>query len=162
MTGLRIEKLSRNHAVDGFDCGSDALNRFLIRFAVINQLAGSAQTYVAVADQTVVGYYSLAVGQVDYSDAAERLKKGLARHPVPVMLLPRLAVASTWQGKRLGSGLLKDAILRTLNAADIAGIRALIVHAKDEEARAVYEHFDFLPSPTDPYHLYRLIKDLRA
>lgn len=78
------------------------------------------------------------------------------------MLLSRLAIASTWQRKGLGAGLLKDAMLRTLLAADIAGIRALAVHAKDDEANAFYQHLNFVPSQTDPYHLFRLIKDIRA
>jgi GNAT superfamily N-acetyltransferase len=100
------------------------------------------------------------VGRVEYNDAPERLTKRLARHPI--MLLARLAIASSWQGKGLGAGLLKDAMLRTLEAADIAGIRAFAVHAKDDQARAFYEHFDFIASPVDPYHLFRLLKDLRA
>jgi GNAT superfamily N-acetyltransferase len=78
------------------------------------------------------------------------------------MLLARLAIANSWQGKGLGAGLLKDAMLRTLQAADIAGIRAFAVHAKDDEARAFYEHFNFVPSPSDPYHLFRLMKDVRG
>jgi GNAT superfamily N-acetyltransferase len=102
------------------------------------------------------------VGDVEYTNAPDRLTKGLARHPVPIMLFARLAVATSWQGKGLGAGLLKDSMLRTLQAADIAGIRAFAVHAKDEEARAFYEHFDFVPSPTDPYHLFRLLKDIRG
>ena len=110
----------------------------------------------------MVGYYTLVVGQVEYDGAPERLTKELARHPVPVMLLARLAVATRWQGKGLGSGRLKDAMLRTLQAAGIAGIQAFAVHAQDDGAKAFYEHFDFLPSPSDPYHLFRLIKDFRA
>jgi predicted N-acetyltransferase YhbS len=78
------------------------------------------------------------------------------------MLLARLAIATPWQGKGLGSGLLKDAMLRTLQAADIAGIRAFVVHAKDDVAKSFYERFDFVPSPSDPYHLFRLLKDVRA
>jgi GNAT superfamily N-acetyltransferase len=159
---LRVEKLARHHNVDGFDCGSEPLTRFLIRFALQNQLAGASQTYILLADDEIAGYYTLAVGQVDYDKARERLTKGLARHPVPIMLLARLAVAASWQGKRLGAGLLKDAMLRTLQAAEIAGIRAFAVHAKDEQARLFYEHFDFVPSPTDPYHLFRPLKDIRA
>ena len=77
------------------------------------------------------------------------------------MLLARLAIGVQWQGKGLGSGLLKDAMQRTLVAADIAGIRAFAVHAKDDEARAFYEHFGFSPLPSDPYHLFRLLKDIR-
>jgi GNAT superfamily N-acetyltransferase len=158
----RIEKLERSHGIDAFDCGREALNRFLIRYALQNQQAGASQTYVAFVDQDIVGYYTLVVGQVEYNDAPERLTKGLAHHPVPIMLLARLGVSISWQGKGVGAGLLKDAMLRTLQAADIAGIRAFAVHAKDDEARAFYEHFDFVPSPGDPFHLFRLVKDIRA
>jgi GNAT superfamily N-acetyltransferase len=162
VAALRIEKLQRHHGVDSFDCGREALNRFLIRFALQNQQAGASQTYIALADEEVTGYYTLVVGQVECSAAPERLAKGLARHPVPIMLLARLAIATSWQGKGLGSGLLRDAMLRTLQAADIAGIRAFGVHAKDDAARSFYERFDFIPSPSDPFHLFRLLKDIRA
>lgn len=158
---LRIEKLRAEHPTAGFDCGSEALNRFLVRFALTNQQAGAAQTYVALSGPTIIGYYSLVVGEIAYDGAPERLSKGLARHPIPMMLLARLAVGKDWQGHGLGAGLLKDAMRRTLQAADIAGIRAFAVHAKDETARAFYEHFGFIPSPTDPLHLYLLIKDIR-
>lgn len=157
----RIEKPRADHEVAGFDCGREELDRFLARFALMNPQAGSSQTYVARAGDAVVGFYSLAVGEVAYDSAPARLRKGLARHPVPLMVLTRLAVARAWQGRGLGAGLLKDAMRRTLQAADIAGIRALAVHAKDEAARAFYEHFDFVPSPTDPLHLFVLIKDLK-
>jgi GNAT superfamily N-acetyltransferase len=162
VTAFRIEKLQRDHRVDTFDCGRETLNRFLIRYAFPNQQAGASQTYIALADEEVAGYYTLVVGQVEYSDAPDRLTKGLARHPVPIMLLARLAVAISWQGKGLGSGLLKDAMLRTLQAADIAGIRAFAVHAKDDVAKSFYERFDFVASPSDPYHLFRLLKDIRT
>jgi GNAT superfamily N-acetyltransferase len=158
---LRIEKLRTDHAVSGFGRGQDELSRFLSRFALVNPRAGAAQTYVAVFGERVVGYYSLAVGELAYHDAPERLTEGLARHGVPIMLLARLVVSSGSQGQRIGAGLLKDAMLRTLQAADIAGIRALAVHAKDENARRFYEHFGFIPSPTDALHLYLLVKDIK-
>jgi GNAT superfamily N-acetyltransferase len=158
----RIQKLQRSHPLESFDCGNDTLNRFLIRYAFQNQQAGASQTYVALADEEIAGYYTLVVGQVEYDRASERLKKGLARYPVPILLLARLAIATSWQGKGLGSGLLKDAMLRALQAADIAGIRAFVVHAKDDQAKAFYQRFDFVPSPSDPYHLFRLMKDIRA
>jgi len=132
---FRIEKLQRGHAIDTFDCGREPLNRYLIRYALQNQQAGASMTYIALAGDEVVGYYTLVVGQVEYDDAPERLSKGLARHPVPIMLLARLAVAQSWQGRKLGSGMLKDAMLRTLQA---------------------------VPSPSDPYHLFRLLKDVRS
>lgn len=158
---LHVEKLARHHAVEQFDCGRELLNRFLIRFALANQQAGASQTYVGLNDDQVVGFYTLVVGEVAYDEAPERLVNGLTRHPVPIMLLARLAVDKNWQGKKVGAGLLKDAMLRTLQAADIAGIRAFATHAKDESARTFYQHFDFLSSPTDPLHLFLLVKDLR-
>jgi GNAT superfamily N-acetyltransferase len=161
VTAFRIEKLSRRHIVDAFDCGASELNRFLTRFAWANQQAHAAQTYVGLADEAVAGFYTLVVGEVRCEDAPERLTKGLARHPVPLMLLARLGVGVPWQGRGIGAGLLKDAMRRTVAAADIAGIRAMAVHAKDEQARAFYQRFDFIDSPTDPMHLFVLVKDLR-
>lgn len=162
MSDLRIEKLARQHAVEAFDCGVEPLNRFLIRYALQNQQANAAQTYVAMAGEDVVGFHSLAVGEVSQSDAPPRLAKGLARHPVPIMILARLAVHKDWHGKGVGAGLLKDAMLHTAQAADIAGIPALIVHAKDEAARLFYGHFGFADGFSDPMHLYVLVKELRG
>jgi GNAT superfamily N-acetyltransferase len=157
----RVEKLRRDHAVENFDCGREELNRYLVRYAWQNQQAGAAQTYVGIVGEVIVGYHTLAVASVTLEDAPERLTKGLAKHPVPVMLLARLATDQRWQGKGVGKSLLRDAMQRTLQAAEIAGIRALAVHAKDEEARRFYEHFDFVPSPTDSMHLFVLLKDVR-
>ncbi len=158
---LRIEKLDRTHAVEGFDCGKEALNRFLIRHALQSQQAGASNSYLALEGDGVAGFYSLAVGEVALSGAAERLTKGMARHPVPVMVLARLAVATACQGRKIGAGLLRDAMLRTVRAAELAGIRALVVHAKDDEARGFYERFGFEASPSDPCHLSILLKDVR-
>ncbi len=157
-----IEKLRRDHPIDVFDCGQEALNNWLRKHALQNQGAGAAQTYVGLVGKAVIGYYSLAVGQIEYIDAPERLQKGLARHPVPIMLLARLAVDKNWQLKGVGRALLRDAVLRTVQAADIAGIRALAVHAKDDQARRYYEQFDFVASPADPLHLLVLLKDIRG
>jgi GNAT superfamily N-acetyltransferase len=159
--GFRVEKLRRDHAIDGFTCGREQLDRFLIRFAFANQQANASQTWLGLHDQEVVGFYSLVVGEVAYGDAPERLTKGLARHPVPIMLLARMAVGLAWQARGIGMGLLKDAMRRTLQAADIGGIRAFAVHAKDDNARRFYEHFGFIASPVDPLHLYLPIKDIR-
>ena len=157
----RIEKLQPLHAVDACDCSNQDLNRFLQQYALPNQSSGASTTYVGLADQTVIGYYSLAVGSVAYEQAPERVTKGLAHHPIPVMLLARLAVDHQWQKRGVGAGLLRDAMLRTLQAADIVGIRALLVHAKDHHATLFYQHFDFIPSPSDPLHLLILLKDVR-
>lgn len=156
-----IEPLSIDHNVAKFDCGTPDLNLFLQRFALPNQQANSSRTYVACRNRCIAGFYSLAVGAVAWNEAPPRTAKGLARHPIPIMILARLAVDRPEQGLGLGRALLKDALLRTANAAEIAGIRALVVHAKDEKARRWYEQFDFDASPTDPLHLFLLTKEIK-
>ncbi|MGB6449540.1 MAG: GNAT family N-acetyltransferase [Steroidobacteraceae bacterium] len=156
-----IEKLRRDHLLDGFDCGKEPLNALLKRQAWNSQQAASAQTYVLAKDLAVRGYYSLAASSITHDEATERVKKGLARHPIPVILLARLAVDVSWQGKGIGPALLKDALCRAASAADTIGARALLVHAQDESAKGFYEHFTFEPSPSDPYHLLLIMKDLR-
>jgi len=157
-----VRKLAATDQVDAFDCGQAALNQFLQRYAFVNQKANSAQTYVCCQGGVVVGFYSLAVGSVDPEAAPSRVMKELVRHPVPVMILARLAVDKEHQRKGLGQALLKDALLRTAQAADIIGIRRLLVHAKDDAARQWYESWEFEPSPTDPYHLFLMLKDLKG
>ena len=156
-----VRKLLASDQTDAFDCGQAALNQFLQRYALVNQKANSAQTYVCCQGDEVVGFYSLVVGSVDPESAPPRVMKGLARYPVPVMILARLAVDRAHQRKGLGQALLKDALLRTAQAADIAGIRCLLVHAKDAAAQQWYESWEFEPSPTDPYHLFLMLKDLK-
>lgn len=157
-----VRKLEPDDNLAAFDCGHPALNQFLQRFALVNQKANSAQTYVCCESgtSTVAGFYSLVAGSVEPSVAASRIVKGLARHPVPVMILARLAVDQSHQSAGLGRALLKDALLRTVQVADIAGIRAVLVHAKDDAARNWYLNWGFEPSPTDPYHLFLLLKDM--
>lgn len=157
-----IRKLQPTDRSDAFDCGQPALNQYLQRFAWANQQSHSAQTYVACHQHNVAGFYSLAVGSVAPSAAAPRVIKGIPQHPVPVMLLARLAVDLPHKGLGLGRALLRDALIRTARAADIAGIRALLVHAKDEAARHWYLQWEFEPSPSDPLHLFLLMKDLKA
>ena len=157
-----VETLDETHDVSSFECGKELLDRFLKRFALTNQRADSARTYVVCRKSVVVAYYSLAAGAVEHASAPVRIGKGLARHPIPVMLLARLAVDRTQQGRGIGKALIKDALLRTAAAADIVGVRALLVHAKDDEARAWYQALEFEPSPTDSYHLFLLMKDIRA
>ncbi len=159
-----VSKLDKSHDVASFDCGKDSLNQHIHKYALTNQKAGSATTYVIREENSgvVVGFHSLAVSAVEHARTTERVQKGIARHPVPVMLLARLAVHKDFQRCGLGKALLKDALLRTAQVADIAGIRALLVHAKDEDARDWYEAFDLEPSPTNPFHLFLLMKDLRA
>lgn len=163
MSGLgAVEKLRKDHEVEGFDCGKEALNRFLRQHAWANLQANAAQTYVVADGRKVFGYYSLTAGSVTHDGASRRVTAVQARHPIAVVLLARLSVDKTRLKEGIGAALLKDALVRVLNAADIVGAGALLVHAKDEEAKSFYEHFNFEPSPSDPLHLFLLMKDLRA
>ncbi len=163
MTGSlsAVELLTAHHSTATFDCGKPALDDWLQRMALLNQGTGTARTFVVHRDGGVVGYYSLASGAVTHEDATPRVKKGLAAHAIPIILLARLAVDRREQRTGLGAALLKDALLRAAGAAKEIGARAVLVHAKDENAKNFYARFDFEASPTDPLHLFLLMKDLR-
>jgi GNAT superfamily N-acetyltransferase len=159
-----IVPLTPEHATSSFDCGSDAQTQWLRRHALQAQQSGSSRVYVAVEPGTdrVVGYYALAAGSVELRDATARLTKGIGRHPIPVVILTRLGVDRSAQGRGLGAALVRDALLRVHQAADVIGVRSLLIHAESDGARAFYEHLaEFEPSPTDPLHLFLLLKDLR-
>jgi GNAT superfamily N-acetyltransferase len=144
--------LAQGHEVAGFDCGAPPLNEYLRKYAFQNHQNRSARAYVTVTENRVVGYYTLAAGSVSREEVPPRVAKGLGNYPVPVILLARLAVGRTEQGKGLGAALLKDALLRANQAADIVGCRAVLVHAKDETAQAFYRKFGLEPSPIDALH----------
>lgn len=157
-----MAKLAVEHDSAAFDCGHKTSNTFIRLHALPGQRANISQTYMALIGTTIIGYHTLVVGDVAFAEAPERLAKGLPHHPVPILLLARLAVDRTWQGKGLGAALVADAIRRTLQVADIAGVRAFLVHAKDDAAKRFYTHLGFEPFPGEPLTLYRLLKDLRA
>jgi GNAT superfamily N-acetyltransferase len=158
----QIEPITSAHDLSRFDCGAhDSLNLWLRKYALQNQASDSARTYVVHRANIVSGYYSISAGSIARESATPRSAQGLARHPVPIALLARLAVDRHDQGRGLGAALLKDALLRIERAADILGIRALLVHAIDRQAGAFYERFDFESCPDDELHLMLLMKDLR-
>jgi len=159
--GFEIEKLGQEHDLSQFDCGNVTLNTWLQKYAWTNQQADSAKTYVAPAGNSVVGYYALTTGSVHRHESPERIAKGLAHHPIGIVLLARLAIDRDLQAKGLGKALLFDALTRIGEAADIVAVRAVMVHAIDEAARRFYEHFEFEPSPADRFQLLLLLKDLR-
>jgi len=154
--------LNKDHECQGFDCGKEALNQFIEKHALANQSNNSARTFVALDGNKVAGYYSLAASAIVHEDAPARLAKGLARHPIPIVLMARFAVDRRYQGKGLGSALFKDAIKRTLNVSKDLGARAFVVHAKDDDAKRLYEHFNMEPFEGNPFHLYLLMKDIET
>jgi predicted N-acetyltransferase YhbS len=157
-----VEKLADDHQLAAFDCGKPSLNDWLKRFALTNQKSDSARTYVVHRAVQIVGYYSLSAGAVSRDDSPARIAKGLAKHPIGVILLARLAVDGKEKGTGLGKSLLMDALLRALHAADAIGARAILVHAIDDEAASFYREFGFDPSPLNSKQLMLLMKDLRA
>jgi GNAT superfamily N-acetyltransferase len=152
------------HRAENFQCGVLSLDEWLRKHALQSHRSGGSRVFVTTqTDPDIAGYYALAAGAVMPRDATARLARGMATNlPVPVVLLGRLAVDARHQGQHLGRSLLKDAMMRVLQAGELIGIRALLVHAIDEHAREWYTQFGFECSPTHPLHIILLIKDLRA
>ena len=146
------EKLSLEHDLSDFNSREPALDDWLRRRAVHNESSGASRTYVVCVGKKVAGYYSLAVGAAAHVDLPGHVRRNMP-DPVPVMILGRLAVGKAFQGQGVGLGLLRDAILRTMQAAEIAGIRALLVHAISEDAKRFYARCGFIPSPIHPMTL---------
>jgi GNAT superfamily N-acetyltransferase len=153
--------LESSHDRAEFDCGVEPLNVYLKQYALQNQKKGIVRNYVTCRGTRVVGYYSLAYGSVAQAVAPGALTKGIGKYPIPVMILARLAVDKREKGMGLGTALLKDAMLRTLQAAEIAGLKAVFVQAKDQAAEQFYTKHGFLPSPVDPLHLFFPLDALR-
>jgi len=152
------QHLTSSHDLSSFDCGVPALDDWFRKRALANEASGASRTYVVCDAGKVVGYYALASGGVTLSAAPGRVRRNMP-DPLPVMILARLAVDRSWQGRSLGRSLLRDAVLRTLQAAEIAGIRAILVHAISEEAKRFYERYGFAASPVDPMTLMVTIAD---
>ena len=151
------EPLSAAHDFAAFFSGVAALDDWLKRRALANQGTGASRTYVIAEDGRVIGYYALATGGVAAAQAPGKVRRNMP-DPVPVMILARLAIDKAFQGHGLGADLLRDAVLRTLRAAEIAGIRAMLVHALDDRAGRFYERHGFTPSPLRPL-TYFLVLD---
>jgi GNAT superfamily N-acetyltransferase len=146
------EHLTPEHDLTAFACGVSGLDDWLRRRALVNEESGASRTYVVCAESRVVGYYAIATGGVAAAAAPGRIRRNMP-DPVPVMILARLAVDRAYQDRGVGRGLLRDAVVRTLQAAGIAGIRAILVHAMSEDAKRFYERCGFRVSPIDPMML---------
>jgi GNAT superfamily N-acetyltransferase len=152
--------LDESHDVSEFGCGKPVMDEWLRKYALRNQGLNAARTYVTCEGTIVRGYFSLAPSSIAFKDAPERIRAGLARYPVPVVLLAKLAVDQRWRGRRIGESLLFEALQRSLKASKaIAGV-AVLVDALDEEARTFYERYDFEQSPTDSNQLLLLMSDI--
>ena len=160
------EPLTAAHVLACFDCGSQAQSGWLIEHAQQAHRAGLSRVYVVRdlddRDQRVVGYYALAAGSVAPADATPRLMAGAGRYHQPVVILTRLGVDRAVQGAGLGRALVVDALRRIATAAEVIGVRAVLIHCESDTARDFYLRLaKFEQSPTDPMHLLLLMKDLR-
>lgn len=147
--------------VSTFDSGEPSLDSYLRNRALATHAEGASRCFVTCRDGRVVGFYALASASIERTSTPGRVRRNMPE-PVPVILLSRLAIDRAEQGNGLGKHLLRDAIVRCVRAADLIGVRAMLVHALHDEARAFYRHFDFESSPTDPLHLMLLIRDARG
>ena len=155
------EPLADQHDLGAFNSGEPTLDDWLRRRARANQVSGASRTYVVTQGSLVVGYYSLASGAIALTDAPTRARRNMP-DPIPLTILDRLAVDTAWQGKRLGRLLLRDAVLRTQQAAAIIGVRGLLVHALSPAAKRFYETSGFRESPNRPMTLVVTLQDARA
>ncbi len=143
------EPLNAAHDIATFDCGEPSLDDWLRRRALANQGAGASRTFVVADDRLrVLGYHALAAGAVSHVQATGAIRRKMAQ-PIPVLVLVRLAVDRSQQGRALGAALLKDAVLRTTAVANEIGVRALLAHALNEAAKTFYLRHGFVESPVD-------------
>jgi GNAT superfamily N-acetyltransferase len=156
------QPLAAAHLLSSFECGEPALDEWLKRRALNNQLSGASRTFVVVDDeQRVRGFYALAAGAVAHTTATSSVRRNMP-DPIPVMVLGRLAVDRRAQGIQLGAALLQDAVHRAIAVSQNTGVRALLVHALHEQAKAFYEHYGFQESPTHPMTLMLRLNSAKA
>jgi predicted N-acetyltransferase YhbS len=152
------------HDVSRFSCGNELLDRWLLRYAGQNERRDAARTFVATTDgRSVCGYYTLVAGQVEHHEATLEARRGLSRHfPIPVAILARLAVGRVEQRRGIGAALLDDALIRVARASEQVAVRAVVVHAADENAATFYERFGFKALSERPRTLMVTLAALRA
>lgn len=152
--------LTEAHNVSLFCCGEPSMDDWLRHKAIKNEISGASRTYAVCSDNDVVGYYSLAVGSIEHQFSPGSVKRNMPQ-PIPVMILARLAVDIHCTGRNIGTGMLRDALLRTLQAANIAGIRAMLVHALNDKADGFYRERGFMASLFDPLVLFLPLDHVR-
>ena len=155
------ELLGDDHVTDGFDCGDDTLNQWLTQRARRNQVEGTRRTWIISRSGRVIAYYASSTAVVLRSESTKRAARNQP-DPLPALLLGRLAVDQKWQGHGLGAALLKHFILKSIEVAQITGVRVLLVHAKNPDAAAFYRRYGFDPSPIDDLTLLLLLKDVSS
>jgi GNAT superfamily N-acetyltransferase len=155
------EPLAQSHDVTQFASGVESLDTWLKRRAMKNQATGASRTFVVCVGQRVVAYYALASSAIAVAEAPGRFRRNMP-DPIPVVVLGRLAVDQSFQGQGIGRALVRDAGYRVLQAADVIGVRGLLVHALSSEAKTFYAHIGLEESSLDPNMLLITLHDLKA
>jgi len=158
------ETVSKKHDRETFDCGDEALNEFLRRYARKSHERGGAKTFLAIEDagDTILGFYSLSPASVDYARTPEILRRGLARHEVPGFRLARLAVDRRFQGQGIGGQLLLAAGKRCLWAAAEVGGVVLVIDAKNKGVAGWYAGYGAVPLLDAPLSLLLPLATIEA
>lgn len=160
---METKPLDKLQVRTSFDCEVELLNDYLKKYALQNQKKDAARTYVITNEENqIIGYYTLVFGSVSIEETTPEISAGLGKYPIPIILLARLAIDKNQKDKGLGKGLMKDALLRAVRASEIAGLRAFLVHAKDETAKTFYEKLGFQPALHNEFHLFMKMSDIRA
>lgn len=157
-----LEGLGAHHDVSTFESGNEVLDGWLRRHALAAQRMDSARTFVATRSGRVIGYFSLTMGSVLRAEAPAKLVRGMPAYPIGVVLLARLAVDQSQQGKGIGATLLAEALRKAVAAGEVAAARLIVVDAVDDDAATFYQRHGFVPVPENPRRFYRRMKDIRA
>ncbi len=161
MSELRLVLLTADHDLSGFQCGEERLDSWLRDHALASQRADIARTYLMLEDERVVAYMSLTTGSIRPRSAPRRYSRGMPRHPLPTILIARLAVDRRYQGNRVGSRLLAEALRRAVQASDVVAARLVVVDAIDDRVAVFYRRWGFIDVPENPRQLFRKISDIR-
>lgn len=158
----RPHEISRDHRIAGFSCGKRALDAWLERRALKNHASGDTRVYVVTNGAAeIVAYVAISAGSITRSEATPKLRRN-APDPIPVALIARLAVRSDMKGRKIGPALLREAVVRIVNASEHIGIKGILVHAMDDDAVSFYKHMGFRPSPIDEMTLMASLREVGA
>lgn len=158
---VSIKEIRSKTVLKKFNCGTEVLNSFLVRYALKNDELGIGRTFIALDDDDQIsGYFTLATAQVAYKEIPEDYKVKLPKYPIPALRIARLAVSKDLQGKGIGKWLLAQAFTKIIQVADVTGLYYIIVDAK-ETSKSFYEHYGFQKFIDEDLFYFMLVDTVR-